>query len=264
MNKYSLISFLIFLGCSPKAQECNPNLDKCNLVWEKIYSERSNFSDKICDFFSYEQKKNDFTKEKFIDFLNKNGSNDSLIMLLNQINFKIKIENDKISGLTSLQMLNCVEGKNSCSDSILLKELLLFSEPIENCEKYFKKNQIEVFPFSKGIYVYEQDELVTYLKYNLLKFEFRSKLRLKDELFTEKEINNNERIRRTTFNLKKAKGNKWNSLISSSEHKNQENLNYGKNLILDFLNSSTESKESSIDSLIINVRFYEKDQAKGF
>jgi len=254
---------LTLLSCSNKAQNCAPDLSECNAIWKKIYSGQSNFLEKICDFNYYEQKSILFNKKEFIKFLTlESKENNSLITLLNTLDFELKIDSNNIIGYTNLEMLNCASGKKSCSRNELFDEIILFQEPIRNCQKNLRNREIEIFAFSNNEFFQQENEFFAKLKFEILKLKFIGTLFKQDDLFKANEVINNERIRKTTFNVKKSSRSTWSSSVSYSEHKNKEAISYGQDLILNFLNESINAKESAVDSLVIDVRFYEKDQSK--
>ncbi len=261
MHNLFLLITIFSLGCSSKNKKCNPNLTSCNIIWEKIYKEQSTFTDNLHEYFYFEQNKNEFTKDNFIKFIALDKANDSLISLLNQIDFKLEIEDNQMRGITNLSMLTCATDTKECNDSMLNKNIVLFTELVENANRHFRMKQTEIFPFSDESFIYEQKKFITDLKHSFIKLKFRNKLLLKEELFTKNEIKNHQKIRKTILSIKRKKDTRWKCKINESDHKNAGPIEFGKELIVNYLNTSEEAKTSSIDSIIIVLRYFEKDQS---
>jgi len=259
MFKYIINIALILTGCISKSQDCKPDLTKCNLVWTQIHENQGQINDLICDYYYYEQVQENFTKENFIRFLSTSANDSLLTDLLNQIDFRLSVNENFILCYTNLSMLSCAEKLDYCTDSVLSEEIVLFKEPVENCKNKYSNNQVEIYPFSKN--TYKHDEFIQHIKFSVLKYNFMGRLIDSEKLFLPTEIKNHQKIRKTVLSISKNEDNNWDCEIKESEH-NKDEIKFGEKMILDYLNTSEDAKKSFIDSMIIVLKFYEKDQSK--
>ena len=261
-----IIIFLFICSCRNQEQsnkDCNIDFGMCERIWGEVV--KNDIRERFCEYYAYEKNNTLFTRQNFIDYLKGHRlNNDSLVYWLSQIEFDFKLTPDTVYGIASANKMQCVVLEGNCEG--LDSMVYLITQPVRECERKVFDHESEVYPsFSEGWESVISDdsflfgELNAQLKIIRAKF-FWNYLYNKGEYFEEDKIRNRNEKRMTEFHCKRESEKKWSCQTRKSEHKNREYVQVAEEMIIEYLDTSVLIRSSTMDSIIIPIFYFEKDQ----